>query len=305
MFNQAAKAEKLMDDAFRYLSQYDSEKALKIGKQLQKMRYSGAFEILALAHEQQDNLPAAIASLEDGVKTCPQVWRLWQLLGNFRSDAEYYDEAMRAYDRALACQGADTEWISLNKSICLSRSGRFSESIEVARSIEILELSAARDSVIIGCLISLDQFDEAISVGESIVERLDKREDVEQYVKDLSRILAHLARAYRLGKNDSEKSRELVNESLRYDKSNVSALATVRELNNVAADDGSKLFKLVVEGEWPEPVDEDSEASDFFSTFWVVAASADEALSFVKELEPITRDSLKVHEFEGGDLSEG
>ena len=49
------------------------DQALKIASRLEKLRYSAAFEIGALAHAGQGNLTEAVALLERGVEKAPDV----------------------------------------------------------------------------------------------------------------------------------------------------------------------------------------------------------------------------------------
>jgi Flp pilus assembly protein TadD len=71
--------------------------ALEIATELEAHRYSGSFEIAALAHAGKGDLEAAVAVLRRGVATVPDAWPNWQLLGNYVSDLGRYDEAEAAY----------------------------------------------------------------------------------------------------------------------------------------------------------------------------------------------------------------
>ncbi|MCI0421586.1 MAG: hypothetical protein L0312_20565, partial [Acidobacteria bacterium] len=76
------EVERLMNEGFAALENCSVKRAIKIGQRLKKMRHSSAFEILALAHDLDDDPNKAIEVLEEGVCKAPTAWRLWQLLGN-------------------------------------------------------------------------------------------------------------------------------------------------------------------------------------------------------------------------------
>jgi hypothetical protein len=75
--------------------------ALEIGKKLKSMKYSGGFEIMAMAYADDDQKDKAIECLEEGVKTCPDVWILWQMLGNYRSDQDNLTKPWLAMTKLL------------------------------------------------------------------------------------------------------------------------------------------------------------------------------------------------------------
>ena len=97
----------LMDRAQELLDEEEPGKALKIGQELERRCFSGAFEIQALALVAMDRLKEAIETLKRGVSLAPQAWVLWQQLGNCQSDAGLYASALHAYDAALQVEGAD------------------------------------------------------------------------------------------------------------------------------------------------------------------------------------------------------
>src|SRR6185295_8730093 len=99
--------ESLMQKGFALLDAHQYKEALEMGRQLQRMRHSSAFEIMALAYLGLDQLPKAIATLEEGVRAAERVWLLWELLGNCYSDEGRYDAAEKAYQTALSKERCD------------------------------------------------------------------------------------------------------------------------------------------------------------------------------------------------------
>jgi hypothetical protein len=69
------------------------------------------------------------------VELAPTVWINWQLLGNYLSDIERYDEAASAYDEAFRCPGADESSIRLNQAILAARRHNTEQVLYYADSI--------------------------------------------------------------------------------------------------------------------------------------------------------------------------
>src|SRR5688572_21492310 len=115
------KSEKLAEKGYRNLQDGDAAAALKVSAELEALRFTAAFEIAALAHAQLGDLEAAVTTLRRGLDIAPTVWINWQLLGNYLSDLERYDEAASAYDKAMECVGVHESSIRLNQAILASR----------------------------------------------------------------------------------------------------------------------------------------------------------------------------------------
>ncbi|MFN7134046.1 MAG: tetratricopeptide repeat protein, partial [Myxococcales bacterium] len=88
----------LFEEAWRALQLRDGPRARMLGEQLVNAGYSGGYEVLAAEARQRRDLPGAISILEEGVTGAPGVWPLWELLGNYYSDARRYPEALEAYE---------------------------------------------------------------------------------------------------------------------------------------------------------------------------------------------------------------
>jgi len=122
------EAEALMDRGWELLRQNKPREALKVGWRLEDMRYSGGFEMQAMALWALHRRNEAFAILEAAVATLPSLWRLWQLLGNYRSDEGDYGRAFAAYERALACD-CDPVDVQYNYANALARAGRWAEAV--------------------------------------------------------------------------------------------------------------------------------------------------------------------------------
>lgn len=296
----------MLDEAYDYLSSAEPRKAITVGKKLITMGVASGYEILALAFEQQDDREKALAILEEGTKKAPLVWVLRQLLGNLLSDQGDYDKAMEAYQTALSCHGADASSVHLNIATSLSRQGKYEESNKELLQVDSKEAIAWRESVRFGNLLCMKQFDAIITEAPKVLEEFEADEEfAEAQSDDISRIYARLADAYLDGPKDAAKAAEAARKALRFDSTHEQALAILRRAENKPATADDQIHKVVAEGKWHQPFEGTKQLPVFYSTYWVVAKSDDEALQFVKELEPPeVQPTLKVQESESAPREE-
>jgi tetratricopeptide (TPR) repeat protein len=120
----------LYDEAKASLRSGDLERTEELGVRLKDARFSGAFEVLALVALERGELDAAEKILREGTGVAPEVWLLWQLLGNTLSDRSRYAEAHAAYARAFACPHVSEDSVRLNRAILFWREGRHAEALE-------------------------------------------------------------------------------------------------------------------------------------------------------------------------------
>lgn len=297
-----AKANRLMQEAYAHLEAYNTERAEKLGKDLVKMSFSGGYEVLALAYAQDDKMDEAISVLQEGVDRFPHVWLLWQLLGNLHSDLEEFDKAHRAYERALALPDADHDSISLNMAIVFSRENRHQEALIKLQGVSEPDMMPHVHSLKADCLVALERYDDALELAEESVAEIESNLDLAERSHDqLSRLYASIASVYKTAQKKDKKAREMVDEALRWNKSNAVALRILRELNAVKSDKNSREYCISVEGDWHEPFDGETNCHSFVSKYTVVASSDKEALEFARELEPpLVRNTLRIIDSEKG-----
>lgn len=149
----AEDAEALMDRGWDLLRRSNPQEALKVGKRLEAMRYSGGFEMQALALWALHRRSEALAVLERGVETVPGNWLLWQLLGNYRSDEGDYEVAFDAYEKALGC-GGDPVHVQYNYANALARAGRWGEALG---RLESLSAAEETDPELAGYIVDLHE----------------------------------------------------------------------------------------------------------------------------------------------------
>lgn len=283
----------LMARGFDLIEDQDFEGAVEVGEQLQDMRHSSGFEILALAHAGLGNLERAVEILEDGTVQVPKLWVLWQLLGNSRSELGRYAEAHEAYREALECPDVDNSSVHLNVSIALSRQERFDEALMALNLVGDDELLPRAESQRLDIYNIQGKYEDVIERGERLLASLSAEADDEVR----SAVLAHVGQAYWKGRNDREQALKLAWEALGHSYGVKGALWLIRAVE-AQVSSKAQYYRLLVEGDWHE-CDEDGGGLGFFATYDVVADDVAEAIMFVRRFEPdAVGDSLVVSKFE-------
>ena len=272
-------------------------KALKVGRAIQKHRYSGAFEIMALAHYENGQLDKAIQVLREGVRKTPRVWLLWQQLGNYLSDKNRHRDAQRAYQQALKCPGTDEASVQLNIAIDLSRTGHGAKALKLCDSLSDSPLRLKALALKTQLLVERRQFDQAITLAERLIEESGRKaKRAADVTEDLSRVYVCLAEAQWRRKTEKAVIVSNLKKALELHRLNKETLWLLREVNGELSAK-SQYFRLMVEGRWDGPLEGKRGTPGFFTTYDVVAEDRDEALRFVKEIERAgIRDSLAVAE---------
>lgn len=293
--SESGEADALMREACSLLDAFDHEGALRIGKRLETMRYTGAFEIQALAHAGMGDIPHAIAVLEVGVTKGPNVWLLWQLLGNYRSDLGRFSEAHAAYERALHCPDVDRSCVFLNIATVLSREGRFDRALEALGQVTSPALRSRAAALRLSILGQRGGHEHVIREGEQLLAALDADADAEM----AAAIEIEVGEAYLRGRRDQQRAAELAMSALARDRSSRGALALLRDVDSRFSQ-RAMYYRLLIEGDWPRSTcDRAPDEHGFFVTYDVVADSIDEALTFVARLEPQhVRATLRLSESE-------
>lgn len=299
-----SQQDELMAEAFAHLEAGDPEAALEIGKQLETMQYSGAYEVQAMAYADMDETEQAVAVLEAGVAHAPAVWLLWQLLGNYRSDLGRMPAAIEAYEAAGNCAPEeDRVVVDFNYANALARH----EDLDAAqarldRVIESPHLAQAGRAFIENAIALRMHLFNAQGNPAAAIETynaLHKQEGDDQGSNvSMADVQAELALSYqRLG--ESAKAEAAALEAVQQYKWSEAALWALRATRNATSAEAHGMH-LIVEGQWYEPLeDEDPEgpAPQFVTTYDVIADDEAEALRFIAECEPEqVRGSLRIVE---------
>ncbi|VVE87958.1 tetratricopeptide repeat protein [Pandoraea bronchicola] len=301
-----SEQDELMAEAFAHLEAGDPESALEIGKRLESMQYSGAYEVQAMAYADMDETEQAVAVLEAGVAHAPGVWLLWQLLGNYRSDLGRFPAAIEAYEAASNCApDEDLVIVDFNHANALARHGDIaSAQTRLDRVLESPHLAQAGRAFIENAIaLRMHLFNAqgepkaAIATYESLHKHEPEPDDEGSNVS-MADVVAELSLAYKQsGENDKALASAL--EAVQLYKWSDAALWALRAARD-AQSDTAHAMHLIVEGQWYEPLedeDPDGPAPEFVTTYDVVADDEAEALRLIAECEPPqVRESLRVAE---------
>jgi tetratricopeptide (TPR) repeat protein len=281
--------DKLMNEGFEALESYDTKKAIKIGKQLKRLKHTSAFEILALAYADDEKLKKAIKILEEGVRIAPTIWRLWQLLGNYRSDNEEYDEAQICYKKALECPITNTPSIRYNSAIAYFREEKY---LDAEKQINLIDLEALKNeeenhslalyiySKHIFILNQLNKYQEALKIASKVL----KHKWNEMCTGELASF--YTAHAYTLWLSGNKKDAlSFLWKSIKLNHKNQDTLALIRQIENKYSNT-AKYYRILIEGIWSKALQDEDDEQGFFINYYVVAENLDQGLTFIKRVEP-------------------
>ncbi len=294
MSNSNERVDSLIDAAFEALHVFDIERTVELGRQLETMRHSSCFEILALAFDAEDKRDEAIAVLEDGVTKAPTVWRLWQLLGNYYSDSSRHEDSLRCYQKAIECPNVDASSVYLNKSIALLRNRDYLSAIKAIDQVSSESLQHRAISHQMHLFNAAKIFAEAVTLGEKAIDLpLWNDENAEQLAE------VHSELAFAVWKSSLDRDRALRHAFLAIglDKTATTAAWVIRD---IAAETSPKArhMTVMIRGRWHEPLGDENEPPGFFANYEVVAETPEEALTFILPFEPEkVRDSLVIEEY--------
>ena len=127
--------DELLENAFDCINMEEYEQAIHLGELLLKKRYTGGFEVIALAYFEMEEYEVALETLNKGLEIAPGIWRLHQLAGNCHSVLGHSSEAIYSYNKALDCHNADVDSILLNRSIVYKNMKCFKDALRDLQSM--------------------------------------------------------------------------------------------------------------------------------------------------------------------------
>lgn len=264
------------------------DRAQQAAEQVIAQRYSYGFELLARVHAHRDNLPRAIAVLQEGVAKAPRAWQLWMLLGEYRSDHGDYDGALAAFDLALDIPGVDADEAHINAAIAHDRAGRAEDALmrlhEVRGASDDAAIAAARVRATI--LLELERPEAAAAAATAGLARVDE----DSSSADVAQLHAALAKA-ELMKGHRELALHHAWEAVALDATDETALWCIREIE-ADYSETAKHFRVIIHGR-----DEAFDADGFWRKYDVVADDEEEAMRLIRRIEPEhIRESLRLDE---------
>ena len=265
---------------------YDS--AQRAAEQVIAQRYSYGFELLARVHAHRDNLPRAIAVLQEGVAKAPRSWQLWLLLGEYRSDHGDYDAALAAFDTALGIDGVDTDDVHINAAIAHDRAGRAEDALMRLHEVRGLndESAVAAARVRASILVAEERPDAAIAAANAGLARVTD----EMNAVDIAPLHAAVAKAEWL-KGNREAALHHAWNAIALDSSEDTALWLVREIE-AEYSRSAKHYRVIIHGR-----DDGFDADGFWRRYDVVADDEEEVMHFIRRVEPEhIRSTLRLDE---------
>lgn len=289
------KAEALSKKGFALLQEGTYQSALDIAKQLEKLRYSAAFEIAAQAYAGMKDLDSAVETLERGVSLAPSCWLNWQLLGNYRSDLGRFDDAAVAYEKALACPNVWADSVRLNQAILASRRADHDTALNHLHDVKDPCLALRAASARIQALHGMGKPDEAAALAERC---LGQRWDADGAGEDLAHIAAALGRIGLARGWPATDVRRLAFDSLAHHASSPDLLALIRDLD-ARYSPRAQYHRILAHVSVSDDDPMGSKASGYFVKYDVIAETVADALQIIRGLEGLdTSDALSVEESE-------
>lgn len=191
--------ESLVRKADEALESGDDRSALETGKRLVELRQVYGFEVLARAYWLREEKTKAIATLVEAVEKAPQVWPLWELLGDYRSDVGDVKRAREAYEQVLASKNAD----SAARAHALTELDRYDEAVSTARTalgargLEPEERARLHYSIAYA-LWSKGDTDRALAAAWEAIALHPSNEDAMWLIREIEGRRSDAARYYRL-----------------------------------------------------------------------------------------------------------
>jgi tetratricopeptide (TPR) repeat protein len=292
---QRRRVEKLSQKGYELIDEEEFDRALAVAEDLERLRYSAAFEIAALAHEGKGDLAAAVRALERGVERAPDVWLNWQLLGNYRSDLGVIAEAGQAYERALECPGVSRSSIRLNQAILANRTGDHAAALRLAGEVDDPATAVWAAALRVDSLTALGKREEAERLGLQILSEADEDANADP----LCNVALNIAQI-RLDRGDPRLDvRAFAVQQLERDPDNNDLLALIRDIDGLYSET-AQYYRLLIRGHLPEDHPMAGEAEGFYSNWQVLADSPDEALDFIRAIDrpavPLTLEEWEAAE---------
>ncbi|HEX6902694.1 MAG TPA: hypothetical protein VF789_23450 [Thermoanaerobaculia bacterium] len=277
---QRRRVEKLSQKGYELIDAEEFDRALEVAEELERLRYSAAFEIAALAHAGKGDLAAAVRALERGVEKAPDVWLNWQLLGNYRSDLGMIAEAAEAYERALECPDVSRSSIRLNQAILANRTGDHAAALHLAGEVDDPETAVWAAALRVDSLTALGRREEAERLGLQILSEAGEEADADP----LCNVALNIARI-RLDRGEPRPDvRVFAVQQLERNPGHNDLLALIRDIDGLYSETAQH-YRLLIRGQIPEDHPMAGEAKGFYSNWQVLADSPEEALEFIRAID--------------------
>ncbi len=285
--------ESVIQEINELIEVFDYKNAKKLSKELVRKKIIDGYYLLATIYDEQDKTDKCMKTLTAGLKRYSNDWILWMRLGNYQSDNEEYDNALDSFKKSLKQNNADKDYININIAILFNRWGKLENATEIIDKVSNDRYSIKKLRVKLSILITNEDYQAVLDSLENDKEIISNISDSDY--QDLSLILYFYALAFWKTDNIS-KAKELIKQSLIYDRFNPQTYWLIREIDNEYSND-NKYFRILLTGDWLGE-SEDDKKFGFYSSYEIVAESHEKAIELIKEYEsaPILKDSIRIDE---------
>lgn len=295
--------EALFEEGMELLEDGELEEAMEIGRRLQRLRWTGNFELRAAVHEKRGELYKAIEVLREGIDFARGPWMLFSRLGNYLSDAGKYEEALETYEKGLAVEGADETVFRLNKAIVLGRMDRREEALTEYRKLESqIDPCGPSEQIYwhLKAAIARELFDSGDD--QELLQLCERLSGELEITDDFAEEKARLTAAYACSlarQNKAAASYRWWSKSVNFDANTWLAKWQKRQWLLERNKAGGKVYQVLVEGEWPYDFADSGAPLGFIRRYDVAADDPKQGFEFLKDFEPEEiRGSLTLVEFE-------
>lgn len=296
------RSQKLADEGFNLLDEGDHEGALDIAEVLEQRRFTAAFDIAAQSYAAMGDLASAIKTLERGVRIAPDCWSNWQLLGNYLSDLDRFDEAAVAYQHALACPDVFTDSVRLNQAVLANRRIRFDVALQLLDAISEPALAIPVACTRTDALDGLGKKDAAVSLAEAYLAGGWDPDEDGPWLGHLAHIVA---RRRLVTGSPANQVRGFVIESLEKYGPHPDLFELIRDMD-ARRSPHARFFRVMAHRELSPGHPRPGKAIGYFVTYEVVADSIDQAIELALAFEIAhAGGKLEVEEFEALDPRPG
>ncbi|MEL6625080.1 MAG: hypothetical protein AAFO96_12150 [Bacteroidota bacterium] len=293
----------LVEEGWRTLEDEAYDEAREIAEQLLSYEAEEGYALMGQVLLAEEGPAAAVAYMKEGIANYPESWRLLLEMGKIYAQTGEIETAMLVFDEAETKESAEKHWIDFYRALTYLNQEMpdVEEALNIFQGIdhEDLIIEAFRQQMMI--LTAIQRYDLVMELANEDLSVLPLPQTPEEE-EAFSQILTYIAQAFWFDKDDEEEARKYLRAALDIERTNIEALDLLRSLNPVYSEE-SQFYSLLVEGEWVNPAEEEGEEDDVFAfvtNYAIVADSAEEAMTIVKdfEREEVRRDSLQVLDVE-------
>ncbi|MEL6842825.1 MAG: hypothetical protein AAFP02_06380, partial [Bacteroidota bacterium] len=239
------QANQKAQEAWILIAEGELKAATDIGQLLIDAGFEVGYRIHSAIAEATEEWDLSETVIKEGIEAHPTAWPLHLQLGTLYTQTGRFEEAMEAFELALAQPEVETHWIHMNQAVVLSQIGQIDEALNLLQGIEHEEM---RNQAFELKMQILDQFQQHEVMLEIVAEEL---EDLvpptdEEEAALMSRILALVANACYYDDKPEKETRFYLRQAIEYDRSNEIALMVLREMRAEFTENG-KLYGFLIQ----------------------------------------------------------